>query len=160
MIEMEDDIAKNSETALTTGFSTRRNFLHLIMAGLGGVTAAAVAYPLIRYLSPMKGKGENADSVVFNESDVAPGEAKIFTFKGDPAAIINVGNTFAVYNIACTHLGCLVKWQTEKKEFLCPCHAGRFGSDGKVLGGPPPAPLKSLPFKVSAGKITVGGQEG
>jgi nitrite reductase/ring-hydroxylating ferredoxin subunit len=51
----------------------------------------------------------------------------------------------------CTHLGCVVAWQDQAGEFLCPCHGGRFSADGQVLGGPPPKPLETL--LVSGSKI-------
>ena len=43
----------------------------------------------------------------------------------------------------CTHLGCTVYWEKDKKEFYCPCHQGRFDQDGNVISGPPPRPLDS-----------------
>ena len=46
-----------------------------------------------------------------------------------------------VMSATCTHLGCTVRWSSEDGEFQCPCHGGRFDSDGQVLGGPPPGPL-------------------
>ena len=51
------------------------------------------------------------------------------------------GNQFAVYNGRCTHLGCAYNWQADQHQFACPCHAGVFSVDGKVLAGPPPRPL-------------------
>jgi menaquinol-cytochrome c reductase iron-sulfur subunit len=39
----------------------------------------------------------------------------------------------------CTHLGCTVR--EEGDGFLCPCHGSRYDKEGKVQGGPAPAPL-------------------
>lgn len=47
-----------------------------------------------------------------------------------------------VFSATCTHLGCNVNWHGESSEFVCPCHGGRYASDGTVTGGPP---LESLP---------------
>jgi cytochrome b6-f complex iron-sulfur subunit len=56
----------------------------------------------------------------------------------------------------CTHLGCMVNYNRAKKEFLCPCHGGRYDMYGRVLGGPPRDALKRLPLKIENGKVFVG----
>jgi Rieske Fe-S protein len=53
----------------------------------------------------------------------------------------------------CTHLGCIVTWDEDQKIFKCPCHDGRYDADGKVISGPPPAPLKRHLAKIEDGRI-------
>ena len=36
----------------------------------------------------------------------------------------------------CTHLGCRVNYNKEKKLFICPCHDSRYTLDGSVVRGP------------------------
>jgi len=63
------------------------------------------------------------------------------------------GNQFAVYNGRCTHLGCAYSWQPDQQQFTCPCHAGVYGIDGKVLAGPPPRSLDVLQTRVESGQL-------
>ena len=56
----------------------------------------------------------------------------------------------------CTHLGCMVRWDRVKEEFLCPCHGGKYDMNGNVIAGPPPAPLTELPVKIVDDHIAIG----
>jgi Rieske Fe-S protein len=48
----------------------------------------------------------------------------------------------------CTHLGCQVQWDGERKHFRCPCHGGVFDAAGNVVSGPPPRPLTQLEARI------------
>ena len=58
-------------------------------------------------------------------------------------------------SLLCTHTGCEVKWRADAGHYECPCHDGLFDADGRVLLGPPPAPLRDLPVAQEAGVVTV-----
>jgi len=120
--------------------SGRRTFLGICLAGLGALAAAAVGWPVFRYLAPG-----------------SEGEAKFFEYAGSSAVLVRKkdGNLVAL-SAVCTHLGCIVQWQKDKQDFLCPCHAGHYSADGIVTAGPPPKPLPKIPFSVAGGNITVG----
>ena len=44
----------------------------------------------------------------------------------------------------CTHLKCLVHWNSAEASWDCPCHGSRFGVDGRVLEGPALTPLATI----------------
>ena len=64
-------------------------------------------------------------------------------------------NKIVVYNSACTHLGCTVRWDASQNMFLCACHGGAFALDGTVKAGPPPRPLDRMEFKVDSGNLLI-----
>jgi cytochrome b6-f complex iron-sulfur subunit len=136
--------------------SSRRTFLGVCLGGLAAITAAAVSWPLFRYLAPRSDKNV-AGKAVIPETDVREGEAKFFEFAGSSAVLVRKrSGELVALSAVCTHLGCIVQWEKTTQDFLCPCHGGHYSADGAVTAGPPPKPLKILPFTVAGGTITVG----
>ncbi|SEL79038.1 FAD-dependent oxidoreductase [Parapedobacter koreensis] len=46
----------------------------------------------------------------------------------------------------CTHAGCIVVWNDAEKSWDCPCHGGRYDTNGQVLTGPPRKDLEVIPL--------------
>ena len=44
-------------------------------------------------------------------------------------------------SLRCSHLGCLLRFNSAERSWDCPCHGSRFGIDGGVLEGPAVKPL-------------------
>ena len=65
--------------------------------------------------------------------------------------------TYAAFSAICTHNGCTVAYVKKASKFQCPCHGGLYDAKtGKVLGGPPPAPLPAIAVKNVDGQIQLG----
>lgn len=47
------------------------------------------------------------------------------------------------HSASCTHLGCIVRWNSTEQCWDCPCHGSQFAPDGTVLNGPALRPLSS-----------------
>ena len=67
----------------------------------------------------------------------ATGEGGTVELDGEKVAAYrdDTGRLHAV-TAACTHLGCLVTFNTAERSWDCPCHGSRFDVDGRVLAGP------------------------
>ncbi len=60
------------------------------------------------------------------------------------AYLVRTGDGLVAFDPQCTHLGCATRWDEATRLFLCPCHGGGYGFDGRVAMGPPPRPLQRL----------------
>lgn len=134
----------------------RRQFLYIILGGIAALFTGLAAWPVWRYLLPVRGDDAGA-KIPVDRREVAPGQAHFFNFRGQPAVVLQPSpGHFVALSAVCTHLGCIVQWLPDKSEFLCPCHAGRFSPEGQVLGGPPPKPLQILPLTIEDDQLLVG----
>lgn len=59
------------------------------------------------------------------------------------------GQEYRALSATCTHLGCRVNWDDATKKFRCPCHGGVYDRAGRVLEGPPPAPLTRVAVRLN-----------
>jgi Rieske Fe-S protein len=48
------------------------------------------------------------------------------------------------FSPTCTHLGCLVDWDSEKNCWSCACHGSEFAPTGEVISGPAKRPLGEI----------------
>ena len=136
--------------------NNRRKFLAGCLGCIAAVGAAAALYPIYEYLAPGN-TAANGEKVNVPEAAIPPGEAKFFDFRGETGVLVRKkSGELVALSAVCTHLGCIVQWEKEKQDFLCPCHGGRYTEDGVVVAGPPPRPLTKLPFTVASGVITIG----
>jgi 3-phenylpropionate/trans-cinnamate dioxygenase ferredoxin reductase component len=78
-------------------------------------------------------------------SSLEIGEAKVLQVNGEKAAVYrDDGGAVHSVSAVCTHMGCLVEWNSGDRVWGCPCHGSRFDPDGNVLHGPAKKPLKTV----------------
>ncbi|MFQ5697018.1 MAG: ubiquinol-cytochrome c reductase iron-sulfur subunit [Myxococcota bacterium] len=121
---------------------------------VAGVGLAVGCLPTLRDLTPTGG-GELGGRIEIPADQARLWDAVRVLVGGRPAFVMRTTDRIYALSGVCTHLGCVVKWQRSRRIFFCPCHGGRFAPDGRVLGGPPPAPLPRFAVAVRQGKIVV-----
>jgi Rieske Fe-S protein len=74
---------------------------------------------------------------------VPPGEGAVVRAGTDRVAVYRdeQGELHAL-TARCTHLGCLVSFNSAERAWECPCHGSRFDTEGRVLQGPATRPLE------------------
>lgn len=135
---------------------TRRGFLDWLVAAFSAITAGAMTIPGFMYLWPAARGGKTEDVEVKDAANMKQGEHAIVQLRGKAVIVRRDPSGFSAYSAVCTHLGCLVKWESARQEFLCPCHAAVFDARGRVVSGPAPAPLPEYKVREISGKVYVG----
>ncbi len=137
---------------------TRREFLNYFIGAGFAALCATFAYPIIRYVWPSTAKnGKTGGRIEAGPAEELPeGTGKKLVYKDKPVWVIHASFGFVALSAVCTHLGCIVEYDTEK-EIWCPCHAAFFDLRGNVKSGPAPAPLESYEVAVVDGIVYVGG---
>lgn len=88
--------------------------------------------------------------------DLVAGRRTIVIVAENPVEVMRSGDGVTARSLRCTHWGCVVRWREAERAYVCPCHAGRYDSDGNVLEGPPPLPLRAVPAIVSGDRVILG----
>ena len=101
-----------------------------------------------------------AGTTILPAASLAVGRAHSFTnpVDGSPAWVVHAtDSSFVAFSAVCTHAGCPVQYDQAAIAFVCPCHGGAYDArTGKVLQGPPPSPLPSIPVHIINGQIQIG----
>ena len=109
---------------------------------------------LTENITPLKNFAEylTADTMASVER-LHPGEGRLVrSGLKKIAACRDRNGTLHLHSASCTHLGCVVHWNSLEQCWDCPCHGSQFAPDGSCLNGPAVSPLSrvAIPPNVEA----------
>jgi nitrite reductase/ring-hydroxylating ferredoxin subunit len=135
--------------ALSEEEVTRREFARYLVLGAGTMAAANVGLAVWTQLRTINAGEPRALTAL---SDIAVGGTHLFHYPGDgdPAILLRLGDREVVaFSQKCTHLGCVVYFETAEQRWHCPCHEGNFDArTGAVVSGPPTRPLGRIDVEI------------
>lgn len=81
-------------------------------------------------------------------SELGNGEGRVLTVEGQRLAVYkNEHGELQAVSAVCTHLGCIIDFNSADRTWDCACHGSRFHTDGTVIQGPARRPLeRKSPF--------------
>jgi Rieske Fe-S protein len=146
---------------MSQSYEDRRSALaKLVVSGLGLITAALaglVGLVAAPRMQPAARRWRRAIST-FDLPPDRPAAAVLAdrqadgwyeTRKQSVVFIDREGAGYRALSATCAHLGCRVNWDDGAKRFKCPCHGGAYDREGRVVAGPPPAPLQRYAVRVN-----------
>jgi cytochrome b6-f complex iron-sulfur subunit len=134
----------------------RRDFLGKLGKGLGILAAVELLAVVVAYLAPGRsGAGRAAGLVTAGPvGEFTP--ASVRAFPGGKFYLVRLSDGgFLALSSRCTHLGCMVPWNEQRRAFPCPCHASTFDEKGDVLAPPATRALDLFPVVIEAGIVKV-----
>ena len=166
---MAETVSPSSRPPQSGEEPSRRLFLLRLGLVLNAIGVAVFAIPVLGYiLSPMRKFVWLSWISLGSLADFPENQTRLATYRnpytkpwdGQTANIPcwvrrESGETFTVFAINCTHLGCPVRWFSESGLFMCPCHGGVYYANGTNASGPPPRPLYRYHYKVENGRLWV-----
>jgi menaquinol-cytochrome c reductase iron-sulfur subunit len=151
---------------------SRRSFFKLAVGALASLIGIVIGIPVLRsamHSSTLQGSGWSEVTDLEKLPLNRPEKIRFPTFFQDAYihgmkvrsvwVIKNPAGDVTVFSPVCTHLGCYYSWNNAAGRFECPCHGSVFSFSGKVLGGPAPRPLDTLPHKIENGVLFVRWEE-
>ena len=148
----------------------RRQFMNFLTFGTATGVALGALYPVANFFMPLRAGGGTGGSTAKDElgNDVtasgwlanhpAGDRSLVQGLKGDPTYLIVDGDAaignFGI-NAICTHLGCVVPWNSGANKFICPCHGSQYDETGKVVRGPAPLSLAIANVSVDDDNVIV-----
>jgi cytochrome b6-f complex iron-sulfur subunit len=148
----------NQRKEILQSHHSRRKFLMIVWAGLGFLGMAEFIGLFAAFLQPRKPRVKEGDF----GSIIAAGAVGDFSLNSVTAfrkghfylSRLESGG-FLALSRKCTHLGCTVPWDSEKKRFECPCHASIFDIKGNVINPPAPRALDYYPVTIENSIVKV-----
>jgi cytochrome b6-f complex iron-sulfur subunit len=145
--------------------TTRRDFIARALYGLLLMLGLGFLVPATRIFFPASGKaGRLVFFPLLPEEELPRAGVKKAELRYPAAGkertirlfIVAAAEGPTILSATCSHLGCLVNYHRSKREFICPCHGGRYDLAGNNIAGPPPTPLTRFPAKIENDMVMVG----
>ncbi len=151
---MDNSLSRESHARLS-----RRRWLDVLLGSSFVAWAAAVVYPVLRYLTPSKDAG-GADRVTLTDAqkqELGTNGFLIARLGSDRVILLkDKDQKIRAMSARCTHEGCTVQFVKTDGIVWCACHNGKFALDGRVISGPPPRPLAAFAVEIDPkGAVTV-----
>jgi cytochrome b6-f complex iron-sulfur subunit len=135
--------------------TSRRGAIGLLVR-LGAWSSAGASALLTACVSALGHVGRPPGKAVGRVDQLPPGGGLRASLGGDDSTVVvNVDGTVRAFLAVCTHEGCPLGWNAQQHLIRCPCHGGAYDTNGKVVSGPPPAPLTELRTVIDHGTIYV-----
>ena len=137
---------------------TRRSFLKKAWAWLGVIAGLEFTAMAMNMFSTGKSKYKE-NPAAFIETvgyvdDILPGT--VTPVKDGQFYLVRMADGgFMALSLICTHLGCSVRYNSEEKQFICPCHSSAFDLEGNVLNPPAPRALDAYRVFIDQGQVKV-----
>lgn len=90
-------------------------------------------------------------------ASIADGRRVVITVGTEPVEVSRVNDTVRARILMCTHWGCVIAWEERTRQYVCPCHEGRFNDDGVPTAGPPLGPLRVAKHWIEGQEVVVEG---
>ena len=133
---------------------SRRRFCQIAIGGTAAVSVATVGYPIVAFLQLPKSLGP-VELMEVPLDELVEGQGYWGGHRGRQIVVIKLGDEIRAFDGECTHLGCVVRWDSASCMFKCPCHEGTFDDLGNPVGGPVNTPLRRAEFVTEEGVLKI-----
>ncbi|KAL6143805.1 hypothetical protein ACLB2K_054500 [Fragaria x ananassa] len=146
----------------------KRKLMNLLLLGAISLPSGFMLVPYATFFAPpgsgSGSGGQTAKDALGNDVIASewlkthgPGDKTLTQgLKGDPTyLVVEKDRTLATYgiNAVCTHLGCVVPFNSAENKFICPCHGSQYNDQGRVVRGPAPLSLALAHADIDEGKV-------
>lgn len=137
--------------------NNRRDFLSKLLGAWSLLIVAPIAKGILDFLTPKPSRSTVQETIkLVASSELEINTARVFKVNKEPVILVHTeAGQFKAFGARCTHLGCVVKYNTEEgpPHFSCNCHGSEFDITGKNIDGPAPRPL--TPYRVIVKDATI-----
>ena len=149
------------------GDPSKRAFAYFVLSGGRFIYASLLRLLILKFVLSMSASKDvlALASLEVDLSSIEPGTTVTVKWRGKPVFIrrrteddIKLANSVDIASLrhpeqdaervknpewlvvigVCTHLGCVVPWNSAENKFICPCHGSQYNNQGKVVRGPAP----------------------